>query len=126
MAVSFFEFVCQFRWVVSSRQSFTCLFVLRDSALALVLIRVDTAASTHVCSGSDALLLRLRAVNNDRVRNRGCALVRCCGITDSAVDDHTIQRATQMWKCLHDDPGTSKLLKQIYGGSRPEISYPKV
>ena len=31
-----------------------------------------------------------------------------------------------MWKCLHDDPGTSKLLKQIYGGNRPEISYPKV
>ncbi|CAM9607592.1 unnamed protein product [Ectocarpus sp. 4 AP-2014] len=31
-----------------------------------------------------------------------------------------------MWKCLHDDPGTSKLLKQIYGGNRPEISYPKL
>ncbi|CAM9874501.1 unnamed protein product [Pylaiella littoralis] len=30
-----------------------------------------------------------------------------------------------MWRCLHDDPGTSKLLKQIYGG-RPEISYPKL
>ena len=31
-----------------------------------------------------------------------------------------------MWKCLHDDPGTSKLLKQIYGASRPDIAYPKV
>ncbi|CAM9311789.1 unnamed protein product [Ascophyllum nodosum] len=31
-----------------------------------------------------------------------------------------------MWKCLHDDPATSKLLKQIYGGVRPDISYPKV
>ncbi|CAN0102108.1 unnamed protein product [Laminaria digitata] len=31
-----------------------------------------------------------------------------------------------MWKCLHDDPGTSKLLKQIYGASRPDIAYPKI
>lgn len=31
-----------------------------------------------------------------------------------------------MWKSLHDDPITAKLLKQIYGGTRPDISYPKV
>lgn len=31
-----------------------------------------------------------------------------------------------MRKCLNDDPATAKLLKQIYGGTRPDISYPKV
>ncbi|CAM9399688.1 unnamed protein product [Choristocarpus tenellus] len=30
-----------------------------------------------------------------------------------------------MWKCLHDDPETAKLLKKIYG-IRPEINYPKI
>lgn len=30
-----------------------------------------------------------------------------------------------MWKSLHNDPETSKLLKQIYGRSRPSVSYPE-
>lgn len=47
---------------------------IHDFALVLVLIRAsaDTAASTHACSRTDALLLRLRAVNNDRVGTKGC------------------------------------------------------